>query len=425
MKTNGKAFWLAVAFFLCLICLACGGDDASGTDITSERIDIKDTEITMEAKETSRTITVNANCQWSASVASGWTGLTVNPSNGSLTISTPVNDTRSDRPAVILVTSQSGKVKRNISITQRSGDARLEVKPQTLSYPGEGDSKEFAIQTNSEWTIAGANDWCQISPSSGSGDATIKVTVLPNQEESPRPTHKLVVNLKNSTIQAEVTINQDAAPTLNVESSKEKVSALQSTITIQVKGTASWRATSNETWAHVSSDAQGTGQGTFTVSCDDNKTPDVRYALITLKWSRETTSPVTVEIEQAAGEYPKVTIQNTASDITRESFVVSASCTSMFSVTRYGFCFTVDKDKTPVVTNDQWTVKQEGVPTEGKFQAKLSGLTSGRTYYVRAFAESEVGVGYSETIAVQTMGDTPNSGDNPTPDFAPKKSLLK
>ena len=52
-----------------------------------------------------------------------------------------------------------------------------------------------------------------------------------------------------------------------------------------------------------------------------------------------------------------------------------------------------------------------------ELNAKLSGLTSGQTYYVRAWVRNANGIGYSSDATFTTEGKKPGEDENPTPDL--------
>ena len=61
------------------------------------------------------------------------------------------------------------------------------VMPSTLSFTDEDAStKLVTVTASSAWTVSVSADWIRVSPTSGSGNASLSVKVDPNPEEGPR-----------------------------------------------------------------------------------------------------------------------------------------------------------------------------------------------------------------------------------------------
>lgn len=69
-----------------------------------------------------------------------------------------------------------------------------------------------------------------------------------------------------------------------------------------------------------------------------------------------------------------------------------------FTVTEYGFCYSTES-RQPTIESSQHIKAQDGAKG---FSATLKGLTASTKYYMRAYAKSEKGVGYSATVEFTT-----------------------
>lgn len=91
-----------------------------------------------------------------------------------------------------------------------------------------------------------------------------------------------------------------------------------------------------------------------------------------------------------------------ASDSTEVSITVKSSVVGAGKgeVTKVGFCYS-SESKTP--TTDHLVVENvHGSPESEYFAAIIEGLTPETTYYIRAYAENEHGIGYSEVLVYTT-----------------------
>ena len=56
----------------------------------------------------------------------------------------------------------------------------LTVSPSSLSFVTAGETKTFAITSNTDWTVTSSDSWCQVSPGSGNNNGNINVTTTAN-----------------------------------------------------------------------------------------------------------------------------------------------------------------------------------------------------------------------------------------------------
>ena len=92
---------------------------------------------------------------------------------------------------------------------------------------------------------------------------------------------------------------------------------------------------------------------------------------------------------------------------------------SAFPVTEYGLCYSIE-NKLPT-TDDEHVSQNADAKSMTGITMETSTLQPRKTYYVRAYAKSVVGVNYSTNVlAIETLGDAPGKGDNP-PLFVPKR----
>ena len=66
-------------------------------------------------------------------------------------------------------------------------------------------------------------------------------------------------------------------------------------------------------------------------------------------------------------------------------------------------------------TQKDGVVSFTGNPASSSFSATIDKLESGKTYYVRAYANNGVNTTYGEVLKVTTLGGKPENGDNPDP----------
>ncbi len=401
-------------------CLASCGDD-DDTQFSKERMSVTDREVVLGATQTSAFVSVDANCQWTAQLTGAWEHLTINPTQGGVNIVSPENTMPQHRSATLIIVSQSGKVTYSLVISQNAAGVSIEITPNELTLIGEEDIATVRVVSNSDWQVSGANEWCHVTPTSGTaGETEVVINVDANPNETSRPAY-LVFSAGGGEARQTVNVTQAPPSTLRFATTESAIraTATAGTYEINVAGTATWAPmidNSSTDWAHIiSPQATVTGNGTIVINCDDNTTMEERSTVITLVWSRMITMPLQMTLTQAAATPPQV-LAVVASDVERKTATVRSSYTSMFPVKRYGICYTTDRTHEPEVGIDA-TVSFEGSQRSGDISVSLTNLASGRRYYVRAFAESDVAITYSDVANFTTEGGTPSSGDNTTPTY--------
>ena len=119
-----------------------------------------------------------------------------------------------------------------------------------------------------------------------------------------------------------------------------------------------------------------------------------------------------IEVVQNRAELAMLTVPQIISK-GRYDAVVSFSFDSELPVTIYGICFSTDTEQPDIESHPY--VSQTGTATQGTPTFNLANLSSGTTYYMRAFAISAVGIQYSNNVQFTTYSGIPDEGDNVSP----------
>lgn len=213
---------------LLIVCVACGGgDDAGGGNSPQPSKDYLSVTPNLELLGDGQTtdITIDANCSWTISKDVDW--LTVSPMSGSnkqtVTIAAMKNSTGADRMAILTVQGGTLPVRR-VTVTQRkSSDTpvqkSLSVNPNSLEFEANGGNQDITITSNTSWTIT-CPDWCTLSKTSGSDNATITVTVGKNEKTEKRDGQIVVsgegVNTVNVNVSQKAGTNSSPNPDDNL-----------------------------------------------------------------------------------------------------------------------------------------------------------------------------------------------------------------
>ena len=108
-------------------------------------------------------------------------------------------------------------------------------------------------------------------------------------------------------------------------------------------------------------------------------------------------------------EFRPVAVINSVTEITSASATVNAELLLIGNPVgeQYGICWNTE----PSPTVNDFVIYKGVVAHEGIFSVQLTELTNNTNYYIRAFAENEVGINYSKDFTILTYDITPQKPD--------------
>ncbi len=166
------------------------GPNAGGGDVDPPSDFIVLSTITdFGAEAGTKSVTVSSNVTWSASDNQDWISISPNngSNNGTLEVTVTQNTGSIDRTGILSVTGAG--ITRTLTITQKATvqqQDKLTVSLANLSFDDISGSKNVSVSSNIDWTISSDKNWISVSPSSGSNDKTITVTVTQNTSTNNR-----------------------------------------------------------------------------------------------------------------------------------------------------------------------------------------------------------------------------------------------
>lgn len=373
-------------------------------------------------------VSIRSNAAWKV-LTSGREGFTTDVVEGSgdgsvrFTVDENlVEETRETTFTIVTVDDGlSGTASADIHVTQSAREIKLLVNNQEQyelpAIEATGGSVEVALTCTDDWTVSGQFPGFSCDLRNGSHDAKVKITADENMSEDERfaiftfqtvgtsvtKTATLVVPQKGKVVE------------LNVPMTEVTAQAIGGTYPVQILCNATWNVTSNSSWAKVDSEPVA-GNGYVQILCEQNAMTSVREAVIEVRAGRNQVRYIT--IVQQPGAYPTVG-EPAISDVTKYEAVATFDYQSSTSaVGEYGVCYATHE----APTNADHVVSTTGDATTGRAVLPLAGLTSGMTYYVRAFARNATGISYSEkTVSFTTKGDNPGDDTPVLPSFIKRK----
>lgn len=133
-------------------------------------------------------VTVASNVAWTAT--SSQTFITVTPAsgtgNGTAAVSVTANTGATARTGTVTFTG--GGITRTVSVTQAAAGSNntLTVTPAALSFTAGAGSSTFAIASNGSWTVSDDQTWITTTPTTGTSNANVAVSVTANTGATAR-----------------------------------------------------------------------------------------------------------------------------------------------------------------------------------------------------------------------------------------------
>ena len=149
------------------------------------------------------------------------------------------------------------------------------------------------IYTNGNWSASSDQSWLTVSPSSGTGNATITLTAEENNTTAER-TAIVTVSAAGLPSQTITVTQQGASLSLSVSSNSISIAKeANSSATVEITSNTNWIASSNLNWLTVSP-ISGTGNATITFTAEENNTNAERTAIVTVSATGLPNQTVTV-----------------------------------------------------------------------------------------------------------------------------------
>ena len=394
---------------------SCAGDEelSQGIDASKDKI-VSPADVTFGGNTNNATFSIQASGLWSISGKPDWFNLDKTQGTGDATIKLTTIDNENPsalnkRTATLELNTDTRQ--RTITIEQAEAEEKLSVSTNDVSFPRTETKLEqsFVVTNNSTWEILETQDWYTISPMSGGGniDEPTTVTVKVNKKEDDWDNeHTLTIRSEKGSTQTVRIFQQGILTTLAMGQNKIEVDALEGTSTLVLTGDASWIATVDVAWLKLSK-LSGKGDENHQLEYTSNETAGPREANITITTSTQT---LTCQVVQAVAPVPTCA-KPTEDKVEKYGFTVSSSYSSVIPVTEYGIVYS--QGENPQITDNKIICTDGTNP----FTLQASGLLSGKTFHVRAYARNGAGIGYSEDLVVETGGVKPGQDDNPTPNL--------
>lgn len=172
----------------------------------------------------------------------------------------------------------------------------LNTSPTSLSFQSSASDSSLGITSNTTWSITDDATWLSVNTSSGTGNATIIVSVTANTSTARNAT--ITITYAGGLTKT-VSVSQAAGTsTLTVSPQTINFGSIAPPQTVTVTSNTSWTVTKSASWIILSTNS-GTGNGTVGISAT-KLTSGTRTGTVTFKTTDNTVTRV-VQIYQNSG----------------------------------------------------------------------------------------------------------------------------
>jgi hypothetical protein len=240
-------------------------------------------------------LNIFSNTSWQLSSKQNWLALTqVSGSDSAIVTLTASTNEQLNKRIASLTISSDGLPEKIVTIIQEAGAPFLHVSSDTVSVTSsKGTSVTFSIISNISWHLKCDQNWIDMNRFSGSGNDTITLAALPNQNVEKR--FAILTIEGDGVVPKNITVVQEAGPAfIFVSSDTLDITAdAKSSATFEILSNTSWSLKCDQNWLEFNHNS-GSLNDFITLSAYTNLSSSKRKALIKIEGEGATSHIVTV-----------------------------------------------------------------------------------------------------------------------------------
>ena len=222
----------------------------------------------------------------------------------------------------------------------------LTVSPTSLSFTSSAGSQNVSVTSNSTWNVTDDASWITVSPTSGSNNGSITVTVTENT--GAQRTGTVTVTATCGTVQ-NITVTQAAPCNLTVSPTSLSFTSSAGSQNVSVTSNSTWNVTDDASWITVSP-TSGSNNGSITVTVTENT---------------------------GAQRTGTVTVTATCGTVQNITVTQAAPCNLTVSPTSLSFTSSAGSQNVSVTSNSTWNVTDDASwitvsPTSGSNNGSIT-----------------------------------------------------
>lgn len=225
------------------------------------------TMLTLNADGDAASFNVSGNTSWTLKASDSWIELSkaAGSNNAQITVSATRNS-GNERKGTITLYNKQGNVASLINVTQEAGRASVTAMPRSLNLGINAAESSLFIVSYGAWSLKTDADWITLGQTSGTGDATVEVTVTKNLSGKVRNGNIMVYDETGEEVQV-VPVRQT---TFSVSATVSELTFMPegSSAEFDINATSQWQLTAPE-WVTLSQ-SKGDSNATIVAKTTEN-----------------------------------------------------------------------------------------------------------------------------------------------------------
>lgn len=249
--------------------------------VESHYLVVDQTTLDYDASGGGKQVSISSTQNWSFSEQAPWLSISPTSGNGSSSVTVTAQENRSGdeaRTSIFYVSSsdEGWSFRQMMSAEQHAAVPYIRVSEAAIMFSGKASSATITVESNTNWTASGGNDWLTITISQDKSIITLSA-----KENLTGDARSTSIILSGSTTQT-ITVVQNIA---NITAETQLLSFEQAggTLALSIESEASWTADATRSWVDVSPTSGSAGSGILSISLAPNSGTNTRYAYVNLR----------------------------------------------------------------------------------------------------------------------------------------------
>lgn len=244
------------------------------------RLSIQENSLSFDSYSSSKTLDITSNADWSISEKPEWVAISTVSGSGNAALSLTVSDNSSTsvRQGKIIISTTDNVVTKQIDIIQAA--KHVDYADASLTYGYSASTQSVSLTTDASWTVENDQNWISVDKYSGSGSASLNISV---EENNSTETRMGVIILHIADCTYTISITQDCK-VIEINSPAFTFDAAIGSSILSISSNAQWNAcvTKGTDWLEISQ-KNGSNSADIFITVKENNTVSARTGEIVVE----------------------------------------------------------------------------------------------------------------------------------------------